>query len=91
MGLVHDLIDFVAGDEFPGAVSAVMDEAIADSVGDALRDLGTGWAVEVDQWQAVMGAGKRWELIANGLNGYRWEIHTVGIVAEECFKFRGRR
>jgi hypothetical protein len=38
-----------------------------------------------------MGAGKRWELIANGLNGYRWEIHTVGIVAEECFRFRVRR
>jgi hypothetical protein len=49
MGLVHDLIDFVAGDELPGAVSAVVDKAIADAVGDALRDLGASWAVKIDQ------------------------------------------
>ena len=82
MGLVHDLVDFVAGNEFPGSVCAVVDEAIADSVRDALGDLGTCWSVEIDKWQAVMCAGKRRELIADGLEGYRWEIHAVEIVAE---------
>ncbi len=56
--------------------------AVADSVGDALGDLGTCWSVEIDKWQAVMCAGKRRELIADGLEGYRWEIHAVEIVAE---------
>jgi hypothetical protein len=33
----------------------MVDEGMVDAIGDTEGDLGTGGAVEVDQWQAVMG------------------------------------
>ena len=68
MGFVHHVIDFDAGDKFPSAVCAMVDEGMVDAIGDTEGDLGTGGAIEVDEGQTVMGAGEGGELSADGFD-----------------------
>ena len=54
MGLVHEIIHFVARDELAGAIGIVMDQTFPDSISDRLGDLGPGRSVQIDKRLAVM-------------------------------------
>jgi hypothetical protein len=49
MGLGHDLLDLMAGDELPRTVCIVVDQTLGDPLGDLEGDLGPGRSIEVDE------------------------------------------